>query len=129
MSVGTLETDHYNSVLEITVSFLGIHTYRIFTGPSFAVWGTIGLTCRDCLAHEPARAWVSCQPPSYCSPCVQNTPKIVFREVARAAAGHVVVLLLLLHLSPFRGKKEKCFTLHHLYHSPPPPPHASQDKN
>jgi hypothetical protein len=40
-----LETEHYNSFLGITVSFLGIHKwepdiyiYWILTGPSFAVW-------------------------------------------------------------------------------------------
>jgi hypothetical protein len=34
------ETEHYNSVLEITVSFLGLHKWEpgILTGPSFAVW-------------------------------------------------------------------------------------------
>jgi hypothetical protein len=32
------ETGHYNSVMEITVSFLGIHLYWILTGPSFAVY-------------------------------------------------------------------------------------------
>jgi hypothetical protein len=42
MSVGN-ETEHYNSVLEITVSFLGTHKmgtrhlYWILPGPSFTV--------------------------------------------------------------------------------------------
>jgi hypothetical protein len=39
MSVGTGETEHYNSVLEKTVLFLGIHKWEpgIYIGFSFAV--------------------------------------------------------------------------------------------
>jgi hypothetical protein len=63
----------------------------------------------------------------------KTPPKIVFREVARAAAaGHVVVLLLLLHLSPFPWKKRKIFypPLPLPFHPlPPHTPHRIKIRN
>jgi hypothetical protein len=45
MSVGTGDTEHYNSVLEITVSFLGIHKWELDIYIGFSL--VLHLQCRQ----------------------------------------------------------------------------------